>query len=285
MFDLIIDNRSWLFEGFGTLVFVSFIRYLFIKKNLTPTINKPQNPVDANEADYSKHIENTLNYKNQIGKRIKWLREEILKLTLREMAEFYEFNSVSELENYESGFSELPLNSLKKFESFFFINPKFIELGQQPIFDSIHLRQENVSRMLENGFSPLIACCPYDRRHLYSYILFQREERGFIQIRKADLLCSFASKGGGRLNIQHLINVMIDRKMNPYDLSIFEATNEEWLTLGNGNFYDKYPFNRIGSIDQECTYVFNSWYEESKASHNEWEKLLSSVRIFVNNNN
>jgi hypothetical protein len=199
------------------------------------------------------------------------------------MADFYEFNTVSELENYESGFDELPLNSLKKLEGFFYINPKFIEIGQLPIFDDIHLCQENVSEILEEGFSPLIVCCPYDRGDLFCYILYQREDRGLRRIRKADLLCSFASNGGGRMNIQYLINVMIDRKMNPYDLSIFKATKEEWLALEDGNFYDKHPFYRIGGIDQECSNIFNSWYEESRTSHDEWEKRLSSLRLLENN--
>jgi hypothetical protein len=87
----------------------------FVSKSGTEAGKSEQGQSIPTSKPKIKEINNDRNpdYKTALGQRHKRLREEVLELRLREMTEFYEFDKVSELESYENGKNELPLESLK----------------------------------------------------------------------------------------------------------------------------------------------------------------------------
>jgi len=140
LINLVFDNKEWLFSGIG----VSILLYFLNSKQPTVINNnhsyhyKKDNEVENNEVINEKEIKEP-SYAEVIGIRHKQLRENILELSKREMVEFYKLDSVTTLEKYESGETELPLNKIEQLEKFFFINKNYLELGKMPIFDSFPL--------------------------------------------------------------------------------------------------------------------------------------------------
>ncbi len=264
MFDFILKNYQWIFSGIGTSILI-----YFISKKTTD---------QRKESEYTGNIPTRVivekkeknDYKSLLGRRHKILREDILQLTLREMAEFYEFSVVSDLEKYEKGESELPLQSIKMVEKFFFLNPKFLELGKHPVFTGFHLSQDVISEYFNDGYTVLIACSPNERYDLLCYVVFYKEERELTRVIISNSPGSFASNGGGRLNIQYLINEMLSRNISPYDVSVLKVTEYEWKAIESKDYYDKRVFTRFGNADVECRTIFSSWYEESVVSRKKW---------------
>ncbi len=237
----------------------------FVSKSGTEAGKSEQGQSIPTSKPKIKEINNDRNpdYKTALGQRHKRLREEVLELRLREMTEFYEFDKVSELESYENGKNELPLESLKKLEEFFFLNPKYLELGEGDVFRSFYLEREIVSEYFDRGYQPLIVCCSNENRYyLLCYIIFYKEESGFTRLVISDRAGSFESNGGGKMNIEYLINEMLDRNIRPHDVSVLRATLCEWEAIENGTYYNKLVFNSCGKFDHECFEIFDSWYEE-----------------------
>ena len=270
--ELLMQHAKWIFSGIG----IPIIAYLFFRKsspqNITVLVeqNKNDGVIDEEIKHSDMNDRDSLNdlYRHKIGKKHKWLRESVFKLTLREMATFYDLEEVSKLESYESGEIELPIDLIKKLENFFFINPHVIDGDKPYIFQSFRLSQTSLSDLFEKGFSPIIACCPYEREDLLCFIVMHKEDNGFTRIIASNLIGSFASSGGGRTNIEYLIHELITRNMSEHDVSILKTTEEEWKNLEKNCYYDTELFHRFAAADTECYRVFSRWYSEAKRVRN-----------------
>ena len=183
------------------------------------------------------------------------------------MVEFYNLNNVTQLEEYEEGINELPLSYLKKLEDFFFLNSKYLETGKEPLFNTEHLHSTTIEKYLDIGFSPIIACNPSNRSNLFCYILLEKKEKGFQRILKFDLLSSFASNGGGQLNIFALIHAILNKSIDAYQVRILQANQHIWNEIENNSYYDKEAF--IGQSDWECRDIFTEWYHSAIKTENE----------------
>lgn len=111
-------------------------------------------------------------YARTIGFRLKGLREQVLNLSLTEMAEFLGLGTVGTLERYEEGEDEYPLSLIKKIKSFFRVDEKYLELGSGQIFRPFVLSLESVAGFLRDGYSPILACCNDHREDLLCYLIF-----------------------------------------------------------------------------------------------------------------
>lgn len=209
-------------------------------------------------------------YSKTVGARLKFLREEVLELTLREMAGFLGIDVISQLERFESGEDEYPLHFVKKIEEFFRISQRYVETGEGAIFSHFILSQESVSSFVTAGYTPILACCPTQRNDLLCYQVFERVTDGYTQIAFADRYGSFASSGGGKMNIGYLITALLDTGKTTTAVRILKTTEEEWKAISNGTYYSRDPFHRFGCADWECMDIFDSWFEEYKKSRERW---------------
>lgn len=260
MIDLILDNKEWLFSGLG----IYLLTIIFKKDNTEePIININNNIVTNEKINPEKPILEK-SYSQMIGYNHKILREEIFKFTKREMSEFYNLQSVRELEEYENGIVELPFSLIKKLEEFFNINSEYLELSKKPIFNTFYLSSENILKLLDDGFSPIIACSPINRRDLFAYIVMYKKENNFTRIIISDTEGSFMSNGGGRMNIESLIHAMIKRNIDKYSVRIITIKENELKLINNGIFYQKDLFRCFGCADHTCQDIFNQWYSEIK---------------------
>ncbi len=209
-------------------------------------------------------------YSTTVGTRLKFLREDVLNLSLREMAEFLGIDVISQLERYESGEDEYPLHFIKKIEEFFRISQRYVETGEGAIFSYFILSQESVSSFVTAGYTPILACCPSQRNDLFCYQVFEKVTDGYTQIAFADRYGSFASSGGGKMNIGYLITALLHAGKTPTAVRILKATEGEWDAISNCSYYSKDPFHRFGCADAECMDIFDSWFEEYKKSRERW---------------
>lgn len=127
------------------------------------------------------------NYSKSVGSRLKSIREHVLQLSLREMAEFLNIQVISTLERYEAGEEEYPLVFINKVEEFFRINPRYVESGEGAIFLRFPLSQESVSTFVRAGYTPILACCPSEQGDLFCYQAFEIKTNGLTQLAYANL--------------------------------------------------------------------------------------------------
>lgn len=212
------------------------------------------------------------NYAKSVGSRLKSLREHVLQLSLREMAEFLDIYVISTLERYEAGEEEYPLSLIKKIEEFFRINPRYVESGEGTIFLHFELSQESVSTFTRSGYTPILACCPSERDDLLCYQAFEKTTNGLTQLAYADLYGSFSSSGGGKSNIEYLINALLDENKSPSSVRIVRITSKEWQATSDGSYYSKNPYFRAGSADWECMDIFDAWFNECYKHRKKWKE-------------
>ena len=270
MLNILYENIQWVFSGVGVPILV----YLLLGKRKEKS--PPQGKIKEYADIRAKGIEQESivevqedDYRTSIGKQHKWLREDVLSIKLRDMASFYSLDTVSELEAYERGIKELPMELIANIESFFFLRKNVLDGESRFIFKSFNLSHESLENLFDQGFSPSIACSPLERHDLFCFIVMHKEENGFMRIVVSDLVGSFASSGGGRMNIQYLINILIDRNISCYNLPILTTTKEDWEKLQGNTYYDPKLFHRLGAADRDCMDVFYNWYDETVEVHRE----------------
>lgn len=217
--------------------------------------------VDARIEVLTKETEDS--YQVALGKRHQYLREEVLKINPREMADFYGFEKVKQLEDCEDGLDELPRESMQKLEDFFFVNKRFIEEGSESLFQTFPLiyTQEGCRALLESGFEPFILTKPKPvEGDNFAYILFYKKEAGFDRMVVSNGYGSFDSNGGGRQNIQNLINVLIDRNEHEKYLDILHVKNDaDWQKLEDAAYYNKKMSGFAGCADNDCYDIYQMW--------------------------
>lgn len=252
------------------IAFFSALGTAFAASRVTESNAHAAVPLAPESVCDAPHPQSSHRYSTTVGARLKFLREEILELSLREMAEFLGIDVISQLERYESGEEEYPLQFVKKIEEFFRISQRYVETGEGVIFSHFILSQESVSSFVNGGYTPILACCPSQRNDLFCYQVFERVIDGYTQIAFADRYGSFASSGGGKMNIGYLINALLDAGKTPTAVRILKATEEEWQTISNGSYYSRNVFRRFGCADWECMDIFDSWFEEYRKSRARW---------------
>lgn len=210
-------------------------------------------------------------YAQTVGTQMRFLRESVLQLSLRQMATFLGLEQVGRLERYENGEDEYPLTSIKRIEAFFNVREEFTSENSEIVFEQFCVSTEACIRYLQDGYSPMLVCCPFDRNDLFCYQIFHRRVDGFTQIACAGQVGSFASNGGGRLNIQHLIDALFAVGKTPSQayLRVMQANAVDWTALSSCQYYSARPFAR-GWADFECRRIFDDWYEESEVSRRHW---------------
>jgi hypothetical protein len=207
-------------------------------------------------------------YSIELGKRHRHLREKILQINPRRMADFYGFEKVAQLEACESGADEFPTAAIRKVHEFFFVSRQYLEGECQQVFDTfdVSCSTDDCKKYLAAGFQPYLLCLIEDRDNLWCWPVFHKEEEGFDRIITANSHGYFASGGGGKSNIMHLIEAVHDHGLRPYDVWVQGADRKTWEELESRSFYHKGMGGLRGpdSQGQDC---FIQWFEEFTRQH------------------
>lgn len=222
------------------------------------------------------NADNAGDYALEVGGRIWYIRERLLGFSKRQMCEKLNIESVTQLERYESGVEEMPIHITRHIEQEFGVNPDYLDGGTSAVFARFTINKSTMTDYLKLGFTPAIITIPRSieaQGNLYCYITFEKYEADFVRHVVGSLLCSFSSSGGGRLNLQTLIDAMLDLKMPPYEAKVLMATPFSWTAIENGT-YSSETSARIGRFtDYDCLDIWVEWYEQTKASRDKWESL------------
>ena len=258
----VLDAIPWVFSGVGNIV---------VKKIINTSANNPQTtllkstnfsitPQDDIQPEELEIEEEP--YSVRLGKRHKFLREDILKLNERQMANFYRYDLASELESYERGEDEFPKESIERLKETFFVNEEFLEDGDSRIFRNFDIYSDEVKKLLKEGFRPLFLCSMCDRSWLYTYPVFHKQENNYSRIVVSNLTASFQSTGGGYNNIAQIIIEMLRQGMRYSDASILQVSKQTWQGLEQGTFYSKNGY--LGYRDDECADIFYEQFRDIK---------------------
>ncbi len=220
----------------------------------------------------------TNRYQEILGQRHKRLREDILGLSLKEISNFYDFETTLYLKKYEEGVDELPNESIEKLVKVFFINPEYIQEGKNPIFRTFDIRdkQDDCRHYLEQDFKPCFLCSPNFTRHGCAYLVFWKEDKGYQRIISsedkgylrmivADNVNSFYSSGRERTRIIYsLIYAMLDLNLNPDWLYIpfLNIGSDEWEKLSHDCWYSEKMGGYVGTVNNEAQDIFERWFKQ-----------------------
>jgi len=210
-------------------------------------------------------------YQIDLGKRHRYLREHILKINLRQMAEFYGFEKVALLEAYERGEDEFSTQSIKALRDFFFISREYLEDGTSAIFDTVDnvCHADGCAKLINQGFDPYLLCLNEERQKLWAWPVFHKEERGLDRIICADSCGYFASMGEGKTNIMHLIKAIQANGKDQYEIQIQKVDRKMWNQLEKRTFYHKSMY-RFHGPDNEAQDCFLTLFEEHKQKPTRW---------------
>jgi hypothetical protein len=210
-------------------------------------------------------------YQVELGRRHRLLRENVLEINLRQMATFYGFERVAELEAYERGDDELPADAIQRLREFFFVSREYLEDGSKFVFDSFDniCRDTQCQELIEQGFDSYLLCLNEERHNLWAWPVLHKEEKGFDRIIRAQDSGYFASMGGGKNNIMHMIKAVQMKGGDAYDVQVQLVDRKVWNSLKTGTFYRKgmYPFR---GPDDEAHDRFLVWFEECLKKPNRW---------------
>lgn len=205
-------------------------------------------------------------YSIELGKRHRHLREKVLQLNPRRMADFYGFEKVAQLEACESGDDEFPTTAINKLREFFFVSREYLEGEYQQVFDSFNIAfADDSKKYLAEGFHPYLLCLNEERDMLWCWPVFHKEEDGFDRIITAEGCGYFASSGGGKSNIMAFIEAVHHHGFSAFDVSVQRADRQLWNELEDRKYYHKSMGGGLRGPDQEAQDCFIAWFEEFKA--------------------
>lgn len=247
----------WLFSGLGILI-LKQIHEIYVHKKLNSSRENYPIVIENNSQPEKQEIIEE-SYPVRLGKRHKYLREKILELNERKMADFYGYDSTLELDKYERGEEEFPKESIEKLKETFFVNEKFLEDRNETIFRRFNIYSDEVKKLLQDGFKPFFLCKEIDNRQdLKTYPVFHKQEDNYSRIVVSNLTGSFQSTGGGYNNIAQIIKQMLCRRMRSWDALILHVNNQTWQELEQGTFYSKHGY--FGYRDDVCKDIFDEWF-------------------------
>lgn len=240
---LLIEEKAKLYNFSKTDIVISAVQTVFGRKGYMATETNTE----------------TL-YRTGIGERHRILRKTYLDLNLREMAIFYGIKRVSDLEAWEQGKEELPLDYLNKLVGFFFINWKYLDGESDIVFTDFDLYSDQPTQLIKDGFRPYFLCCSERREDLLVYPVLHKVEEDYRRIVAAEGQGSFASSGGGAKNIERLILSMLKNSLRANDARFVKVEPDIWKSLEKGSFYNKNMNFGIGCWDGECADLFEEWF-------------------------
>lgn len=206
-------------------------------------------------------------YQTELGQRHRYLREKVLAISLRRMANFYGFDKAAQLEAYERGDDEFPTSAIKKLREFFFVSQTYLEEGAHVIFDSFDnvCSADEAKRLLSDGFRPYILCLNEQRDDLRCWPVLHKEQDGFDRIVRGQGEGYFMSIGGGKANIIHIIAAMQSVGLSAFEAFVLRITRKTWQALDKGTFYSNGMMGFRGQ-DDDCRKIFDEWWKEHTAS-------------------
>ena len=257
LWEWIAENSKWFFSGAGNILLEKIFNNFendsqLIYANDTQENNIVSETIQEEENSYAKLL----------GKRHKHLRENSLELSERKMATFYGYKKVKELETYEKGTDEFPLESIAKLEQTFFINSKYLEEGESFIFRPFRLCYDEVKKLLEEGFRPCFLCYNTQPCDLYTYPAFYKQEENYSRIVVANRIIGNLNFGSERNKIYIIIKAMIEQGMEYHEASYFQVNKSTWERLRNGTFYSKELWKL--EIDTDFYDIFGEYYRKQK---------------------
>jgi len=201
----------------------------------------------------------------ELGKRHRYLREKILKINPRRMADFYSFEKVAQLEAYERGDDEFSSTAIKKLREFFFVSCEYLQGVYDQVFDSFDIisSADDCKKYNGQGFQPYLLCRNEDREKLWCWPVFHKEQGGFERVIAANSYGYFASGGGGKSNIMHFIEAIFEKGILPHSVPVQMIDQETWSALEAKAFYFAGSGRFLGpdGNGQDC---FIEWFEEVK---------------------
>lgn len=203
----------------------------------------------------------------ELGKRHRHVRENILGINPRRMADFYGFERVAQLEACERGDDEFPTATIKKLREFFFVSREYLEGEYQAVFDSFDIvgSAEECKKLIADGFEPFLLCLNEDREKLWSWPVFHKEQDGFDRIIVANTFGYFASTGGGKSNIMHLIEAAIHHGLELHQIVVQRADRKMWEKLQTKTYYQKGLGGGTGrGPDDDGNDCLEAWWKEFK---------------------
>lgn len=200
------------------------------------------------------------------------------------MSNFYGFETTSYLEKYEDGVDEFPNEFIEKLVKVFFINPEYIQEGINPIFRTFDIRdkQDDCRHYLEQDFNPCFLCSPNFTRHGCAYLVFWKEDKGYLRIISSEdkrylrmivagNVNSFYSSGRkGTQIIYNLIYAMLDLNLNPDSLYIpfLNTGSDEWERLDHDCWYSEKIGGYVGTLNNEAQDIFERWFKQVQERRN-----------------
>ncbi|OOE54560.1 hypothetical protein [Salinivibrio kushneri] len=259
---------SWLTDVVSTLFSGIGVKFLFREKSVkidSPpiTINNCVNVNTESDLVKGNQLNDSKRYAGVVGARHKKLREDILGISIREMALFYGLHTVSELVDYEEGSKELPQWLIADAIEFFSLRSDFFDVENTQVFTYFGSSQSVFETFIDNGYRPIIACEPYLNEDRLCRFVFFKTERNVKRIVLSSALGSFnSSSGGGRGLILDLIKATRAKGLTPESVRVVKTIDTEWNDMQYGRFYDNQLFSRFGVIDRENTGIYLNWFFE-----------------------
>lgn len=207
-------------------------------------------------------------YQKGLGLRHKFLREKVLQLNKREMADFYGFEKTSFLEKCEDGDDEFPREAMRRLEEFFFIRRSYIEEGDERIFQTFPLlyTDKGCIALLRQGFRPQILTAPVrSSEQGFCYVVFNKDESGYYRSVVSNVRGNFNSTGGGKGNVINLIVALKECGcLNQYVSISHVRDSDDWIRLENSTFYSRGQYIVAGGADYDSQDIYDKWVEECK---------------------
>lgn len=210
----------------------------------------------------------TERYQAALGRRHKFLRENVLHLNPRQISDFYGFEKVSYLEDCEAGLDELPTECIKRLVQVFFIRPEYLQENITPIFQSFDIisTRNDCRCLLEQEFNPYFLCSPNFNEDGFTYLVFWKEDEGYWRMIKSNTVGGFYSSGGGAQNIFNLIYAMLDLNLSSdwLHISCLNVGSFEWKNLEEGCWYNNKMSGYVRAANYKAQDIFESWFKKAQ---------------------
>ncbi len=227
-------------------------------------------------------------YANLLGGRLKSLREDILGIDIRTMADILGFREVSELERYEQGEQEYPAGAITTLIEVFFIHREYIEQGREPIFQVFDWNlADHITTYLIQNFEPYFLLNPnFNEDSGSCYLVFRKREtrngREIVRLIRSSTedyflpISYFESSGGECRCIDNFISAMLkfnlyseyfyNAQFNPVNsrriyIAFSKVNVADWKKLGQNSFYSSaISFGWPDKDTSDARDIFENWF-------------------------
>lgn len=220
--------------------------------------------------------------KKVLGRRIRYLREKIFKISTREFAWIFKLESLSQVEAIENGEAELPRHCFEMLMRDYQVSAEHLDYGEGSLFNGIAHTTENILNHLKNGFKLYIVTPPHgdpDRSRLMCKFVLHLHREDLPQCFVTSGLGSFKSTGGGLISIEDTLRAMGRHDAaSPLGASpVLLADKMGWKDLRNSCFYRKQITFGPGCADAECSDKFHEIRKAVWKEFNERQKNNSET--------